>query len=345
MSLPEPYYDQDGITIYHADCREILPLLEPNSIDLVLTDPPYFRVKDEPWDRQWSNRDKFLAWMGEVCDEWRRILKPNGSLFVFASPDLSWHIEREMRDRFNVLNSIRWMKQEGWHNKAEKESLRSFLSPWEGVIFAEQFADEYGDASLALHKSVFAPLGRYIQEERERAGMTRNDVEVALGFVSSGDPTRGTALCYRWEEGSSLPTKETYERLRDVLNASGGDFLRREYDFLRREYDDLRREYDDLRRPFTVRERDQWGDIWTFRTVPPGYAKHPCEKPIALIEHMVRTSTKPGALILDCFAGSGTTLVAARNLGRQAIGIEAIERHCSQTRARLSQAVLPLGVD
>ena len=41
MSLPNPYYDQDGITIYHADCRDILPLLEPGSVDLVLTDPPY----------------------------------------------------------------------------------------------------------------------------------------------------------------------------------------------------------------------------------------------------------------------------------------------------------------
>lgn len=41
MTLPTPYYDRDGITIYHGDCREILPLLEPGSIDLVLTDPPY----------------------------------------------------------------------------------------------------------------------------------------------------------------------------------------------------------------------------------------------------------------------------------------------------------------
>lgn len=39
MSLPKPYYDHDGITIYHGDCREILPEL-PN-VDLVLTDPPY----------------------------------------------------------------------------------------------------------------------------------------------------------------------------------------------------------------------------------------------------------------------------------------------------------------
>ncbi len=41
MSLPKPYYEKDGIVIYNADCRNILPLLEPESIDLVLTDPPY----------------------------------------------------------------------------------------------------------------------------------------------------------------------------------------------------------------------------------------------------------------------------------------------------------------
>lgn len=39
MSLPKPYYDEGGITIYHGDCREILPLLP--KVDLVLTDPPY----------------------------------------------------------------------------------------------------------------------------------------------------------------------------------------------------------------------------------------------------------------------------------------------------------------
>ena len=39
MSLPAPYYSENGITIYHGDCREILPHLEP--VDLVLTYPPY----------------------------------------------------------------------------------------------------------------------------------------------------------------------------------------------------------------------------------------------------------------------------------------------------------------
>ena len=40
-SVPAPYYQDDAVTIFHADCRDILPLLEPGSVDLVLTDPPY----------------------------------------------------------------------------------------------------------------------------------------------------------------------------------------------------------------------------------------------------------------------------------------------------------------
>jgi site-specific DNA-methyltransferase (adenine-specific) len=43
--MMQPYYDHGGITIYHGDCREVLPTLEPENIDLVLTDPPYPRIK------------------------------------------------------------------------------------------------------------------------------------------------------------------------------------------------------------------------------------------------------------------------------------------------------------
>ena len=38
----DPYYDRDGITIYHGDCRDLLPEIPSTSIDLVLTDPPFF---------------------------------------------------------------------------------------------------------------------------------------------------------------------------------------------------------------------------------------------------------------------------------------------------------------
>ena len=56
MTLPQSYYDHAGITIYHADCRDILPHLEP--VDLVLTDPPY-GIGDRMKGGTWGAKEKY----------------------------------------------------------------------------------------------------------------------------------------------------------------------------------------------------------------------------------------------------------------------------------------------
>lgn len=319
------------VTLHHGDCLSIMRAMDDKCVDLILTDPPYFKVKNEPWDNQWSKPSQFLAWLDTALEQFQRILKPNGSLYLFASPKMASRVEMLISERFNVLNSIRWHKDSGWHKKTKKEDLRSYLTPWEACIFAEQLCSQYADAEKALHKNVFAPLGRYIQMERERAGMTRSAVEVALGYVSSSDPTKGTALCYRWEEGSSLPTAETYERMRSVLNQGGGDFLRREYE-------DLRREYEDLRRPFAVTSDVPHTDIWTFDPVRPYPGKHPCEKPQAMLEHIISASSRRNAIVFDAFAGTGSTGVAAVRMGRNFIGCEMAEHHHADALRRIGAA-------
>lgn len=342
------YYDNDGIKIYHGKAEDVLPVIESNSVALSFNDPPYFRVKREYWDRQWRTVEGFLAWLDGLCEQWKRVVKPNGSLFVCASPDRSHGVEDVIKKQFNVLNSIRWIKEDGWHKKADKDAIRSYLSNWEAVIFAEQYGDQYEDASKALHKDVYAPLGRYIQTERERCGMTRSEVEVALGFASKSDPTRGTALCYRWEEGSSLPTKEVYERMRALLNARGngsGPYLAKSHDeitgqaqYLRREYEDLRQQYEDLRRPFSAVA--QHLDTWFYAPVKDYPGKHICEKPIEMLLDIIETTTRPGDVVLDSFCGSGVTLEAAKRLGRKAIGIEVDLKWARRSAARVSQGAL-----
>lgn len=73
-----------------------------------------------------------------------------------------------------------------------------------------------------------------------------------------------------------------------------------------------------------------------------GRAIHPTEKPIELLDPLIRYACPLGGTVLDPFAGSGSTAVAARLSGRKAVLIEADERYCEAIALRLSQDVLPL---
>lgn len=70
---------------------------------------------------------------------------------------------------------------------------------------------------------------------------------------------------------------------------------------------------------------------------------HPCPKPLEWAARLIARTTQGSSLVLDPFAGSGTTLKAAKNLGRMAIGVELSERYCEQAADWLSQNVLDLG--
>lgn len=78
--------------------------------------------------------------------------------------------------------------------------------------------------------------------------------------------------------------------------------------------------------------------VWTVNTV--NAVDHPTAKPPSLIAEWVRLFTNPGDTILDPFAGSGTTLRAAKDEGRRAIGVELDERYCEVIARRLSQDTL-----
>jgi len=320
----------------------------------VATDPPYFKVKADWWDHQWDKPEAFLAWMGGLCDQWQRVLNPNGSLYVFASPQMVWGVEGEVRKRFNVLNRVTWRKpspsQEdnfgaGRAELASKETFRQFFPAGEYIVFAEQFGSDNmakGEAGYVakcdeLRGFVFEPLRKYLADERDFAGFTTR--RVAEDFQKKRGSRTVTGMAGHWFESVqwALPTEENYEWLRELFN---GDYLRREYEDLRREYEDLRREYEDLRRPFYASENRPYTDVWDFKTVADHPGKHPCQKPLAMMEHIVQTSTRDGDIVLDCFGGSFRIAEACRSYGRKFIGVEADERYCEIAAERLRQGVL-----
>jgi adenine-specific DNA-methyltransferase len=328
----------------------VLPALEESSVSLIVADPPYHRVKDEEWDRRWKTDADYLAWIGRLCEELRRVLRPNGSLYLFASPYMAARVECKIGETFEVLNRITWRKPL-FGTKAEmnaKEDQRAYFPISEAIIFAEHFgADsrargESGwDAKCdELRSFVFEPLRAYLDGERRRAGVDKIQCNVACGFSEApgGMASRKYFSPSQW----CLPTAEHYAALQRLFNARGGDYLRREYDYLRREYEDLRREYEDLRReyedlrreyedlrrPFSVSADVPYTDVWDFPTVPASPSKHPCQKPQGLLEHIVSASSRPGDLVLDPFAGSGVTGHACAALGRRCLLIEENPHWC-----------------
>jgi site-specific DNA-methyltransferase (adenine-specific) len=136
-----------------------------------------------------------------------------------------------------------------------------------------------------------------------------------------------------------------------LFNSNGGDEflrkdyeeLRKDYEELRKDYEELRKDYEELRRYFALEKGDPKTEVWRFDSAPPDQRLgHPTPKPEDLIRFMVRISCRPGGVIVDPFAGSGTTGRAAKDLGRKAVLIEREEPYCEIAARRLSQEVLAL---
>jgi len=218
----EPYYDHKGITIYHGDCREILPTLEANSVDLVLTDPPYgIKYKNASWSDRPEDYKGLMVFLTKECN---RIC--SGWIFVFQA----------------MLNAPR---------------------------FHEWFPSEY---------RIFAAAKNFAQVT----------------------PTR---IRHSWDP---------------VVFWCNGDKGKPQQGVVNRDY--------------------HVGD--TASVVSNGQCGHPCPRPLDTIKYIAGIASGDQSLVLDPFMGSGTTLRAAKDLGRRAIGIEIEERYCEIAAERLRQEVL-----
>lgn len=345
----------NSATLAHADSLEFIKTLPDNSIDAIITDPPYYRVKQNAWDNQWPTVTDYLAWLDEFFAEFWRVLKPAGSLYVFCGHKLVADTELLIRDRFNVLNHIVWAKPSGPWKKSKKESLRAFFPATEHIILAEHYGAEgfakgqagYATKCQKLKGEVFAPLIEYFREARARLGISAAQINAATD----------TQMCSHWFSASQwqLPSEKQYTALQELFNRVAAekacDGLTLEHDALQTEYrtlsarygelasqyEDLRQQYENLRRPFSVTKEVPYTNVWTYPSVPFYPGKHPCEKPLQMMLDIISASTRPGDVVADFFMGSGSTIKAALQLGRHAIGVELEEERFLQTVSEIEK--------
>ncbi|GAB4592127.1 DNA methylase [Edwardsiella tarda] len=338
----------NSINLVNADSHEYIKTLPDNCIDLIATDPPYFRVKSCTWDNQWRGEQEYLAWLDTVFAEFWRVLKPTGSLYVFCGWHLAADIELLIRQRFKVLNHIIWAKPSGRWNGCSKESLRAYFPATERIIFAEHYAgpyrikgDGYAARCAAVKQSVFAPLIEYFSSAKKALGVSSKEINAATG----------KQMASHWFSASQwqLPNETDYLKLQALFDRIArekqqacvmGESHHRlvaEYHQLQRLYRDLVDEYKSMRRPFTVSALVPYTDVWTYPPVQFYPGKHPCEKPADMMRDIILASSRPSDVVADFFMGSGATVKAAIRHGRYAIGVELEEERFRQTEQEIME--------
>lgn len=315
----EPYYEEPNITLYLGDCLEVMKELPDKSVDLVLIDPPYNIGKAD-----WDNINNYVDWLGSVFLECQRMLKDNGSFYWFHN-DIEQIAEIMLWIKKNTIfifkQFIIWNKKfEGASNEGflqgynEVKMLRNYEKMAEYLLFYT-FQDETGLTTVKLDMNNFSILRQYFKDYQEALGITKKEIMEKIGQQADH--------CFRW--GSSqwdMPTKETYQAIGNIPL---------KYEFVRKEYEDLRKEYEDLR--YTFNNQKTHHSVWNYEVAKK--QKHITTKPLPLIENIIKYSSNKNNLILDPFLGSGTTLVACKELNRKGVGIEISEEYCDIAIRRL----------
>jgi adenine-specific DNA-methyltransferase len=289
-------YQKDGITLHNTDCLTLLAQLPDNSIDLIATDPPYYKVKGEAWDNQWQSKADFFVWIDRILAECHRVLKPAGSLYLFAGPHLATQVELAVCEHFNLLNHIIWRKPSGRHNGCNKESLRRYFPQTEHIMFAE---------SKKKRPFAFEPIRRYLDDARAAAGISRKQIDQACSCQMSG----------HWFDRSqwSFPSRTHYQTMDRLFGGPLKPYMK-----LKAEYKAIKEQ----RRHFSVTKHVPYTNVWDFKPVQWYPGKHPCEKPMDLMRHIIEASSSPGDVVLDTFTGSGSTAIACLEVDRTFIGCE-----------------------
>jgi site-specific DNA-methyltransferase (adenine-specific) len=121
-----------------SDCFDILPQIPDHSIDLIFIDPPYYKVVNEEFDRQWRTMEEYQRFVEQLAIQFRRILKTNGSLLCFTDGNNNAYSQVIYDKYFDLLNLLIFYKTSGNHIRniiINKGHFRFFCKSYESCLF------------------------------------------------------------------------------------------------------------------------------------------------------------------------------------------------------------------
>ena len=259
----------------------------------------------------------YLAMMAPRLVGLRRVLKPTGSLYLHCDPTASHYLKLLLDAVFGAVcfqNEIVWQRTNA-HNFKSKGYVRAndvifFYTKSGDYTFNDQFT-AYGSAQMSRFKP--DENGRLYKAEN----MTFSTRNPSRQFEWRGTRPPGNRS---W--GASVEQLEKwFAEGRILLKKDGTPRL-----------DGLKIYLDETKgKPLTT----NWTDIERISNTSAERLGYPTQKPVALLERIILTSSNPGDVVLDPFCGCGTSTDAAQKLGRQWIGIDITHLAITLIKGRL----------
>ncbi|MGG6544347.1 UNVERIFIED_CONTAM: DNA methyltransferase [Prevotella sp. 15_C9] len=268
-----------------GDCIEKMKSIPDGSVDLVIADPPYWKVVGQEWDYQWRTEKDYIEWSLRWIKEVARILRIGGTFYCFGYfrtltflvPYLD-NMGLELRQQIILDKGMRAVSGRATKN------YKMFPNVTESILFI-----------IKDNKRFIKP---FLKSRQQALGLTAKEINEALGVKSNGGGMwsiyTGKNVC------EQFPTKELWNKLSRVLQ--------------------FNLPYNKLAQTFNPQMgyTDVWNDIDFYKEK----RYHPTQKPIKLIERLIAASSNEGDIVLDPFSGCGSTQLSCIDLKRNYIAIE-----------------------
>lgn len=324
-----------NLNLMLGDCLERAEEIPAGSVDLILTDLPYGTMKGAEKTNKYGKKDKPKHDWDSVIDTDKimsianRILRKNGKMVLFAQDPFSTELKNKALPNVPFNYSMIWEKDNFAFALIAKKAPVNYF---EDILVFSKF-------SGIIEKSDYSkphPLRQYFNEELLKSGKTIKDIIALVGCSASHYFTNGNQF--------RLPTREKYT----LLQSTG--FFTEDYNEIKLIHKEFRSERDTERSEYLQKHNERYPstfNLWEGRKYKSNILKykkdysghHPTQKPVLLLEDLIKTFSNANDLVVDLTMGSGSTGVACRNTNRKFIGIEMDENYFNIAKQRISDAL------
>ncbi|MCH8818611.1 MAG: restriction endonuclease, partial [Chloroflexi bacterium] len=250
----------------------------------------------------------YLTMMAPRLVELRRVLKPTGSIYLHCDPTASHYLKVLMDDVFgaaNFVNEIVWKRQTS-HNDA-RQGAKHFGRLHDVLLFYSKSRDRNWEQQYRPYDEEYVEkFYRHVEPGTGRHYTLSDITAPGGGNPAKGNPHYEFLGVERWWRFSESRMKELFDEGRIIQTRPGAVPRQKRY----------------LDEMPGMPIGSVWEDVKPVQAQGSERLGYPTQKPEALLERVIRTSSKEGDVVLDPFCGCGTAVAAAHGLGRQWIGID-----------------------